>query len=69
MPHVCFALSCAVGRTEEENMAGWEQLSWCPIVCMIVCLIFCGSFSIFQSSVSPPTEGHETWQIRARLFI
>lgn len=36
VPHVCFALSCAVGCTEEENMAGWEQLSWYPIVCMIL---------------------------------
>ena len=41
MPHVCFALSCAVGCTEEENMAGLEQLSRRPIVCVIVCVCVC----------------------------
>lgn len=35
MPHVCFAPSCAVGCSEEENTAGWEQLSWHP-KCMYV---------------------------------
>lgn len=36
VPHVCFAPSCAAGCTEEENTAGWEQLSCYPIVRMIV---------------------------------
>lgn len=70
MPHVCFALSCAVGCTEEENMAGWEQLSWYPIVCMMykcmcecVCDLFLWFFAIFiglvisLSNSSPLTEG------------
>lgn len=47
MPHVCFALSCAVGCTEEENMAGLEQLSRRPIVCVIVRVCVCVCMNLF----------------------
>lgn len=36
MPHVCFALSCAVGCIEGEKRAGQKQLSWYSIVCVFV---------------------------------
>lgn len=53
VPHVCFALSCAVGCTEEENMAGWGQLSRYPVVRVVVC-VSRWFRSMFESSVSPP---------------
>ena len=48
VPHVCFALSCAVGCTEEENMAGLEPLSRRPIVCVIVCACVWTFFSVLS---------------------
>lgn len=49
MPHVCSALSCAVGCVEEEKMAGPNH--GIPIVCMIVCAFGISIPIILKSSV------------------